>query len=444
MNNRPLFPPVAPGQPLGRRLVLATLCFCLLFSLATVAVRSWHAWANGQAIMNSELALIDQVFQGPLAKAIWELDHDNLDTQLDSAAQAAPVGRLVLRIPRPGRADELVERRHEGFQGAGPAPVLQRDLTIAPYPGAREVVGTLTLEGDPAVLWQRLWRELASILVTQLVQSLALAGLIMAMFNRLVTVHVQHIARHLGQLGPHNLALRLRLQRPKPRNDELQLLEGRINALQGNMATYLERHRLAEHALAESRDQLAAQVAQRTAQLQEANQRLEHLSRSDPLTGLANRRQFDEIKEQEFRRALRIGQPLSVLMCDVDYFKRYNDSYGHARGDDCLRQVAHLLGQTFSRPGEVVARLGGEEFAVLLPATPASDARLLAERLRNGLAELRLHHVGSPISPWVTLSVGIAEFDAGLSCFDQLLQRADQALYRAKSDGRDRVGQWPN
>lgn len=423
---------------------MATLVFCLLFSLATVMLRSWHAWATGLATMNSELALIVQVFQGPLSKAIWELDHDNLDTQLDSAAQVAPVGRLVLHIPRPGRADEVIERRRKGFEAVGPAPVLVRELAIVPYPGAREVVGALTLEGDPALLWQRLWRDVATILVTQLVQSLALAGLIMAMFNRLVTVHVRHIARHLGQLVPDNLGLPLRLRRPAPRNDELDLLEERINALQDNMAEYLERHRLAEQALADNRDQLAAQVAQRTAQLREANQRLERLSRHDPLTGLANRRQFDEIKEQAFRSALRGGSPLAVLMCDVDFFKRYNDTYGHAHGDDCLRQVAHLLAQTFGGSEEVVARLGGEEFAVLLPATDAEQARLAAERLRAGLAQRRLPHTGSPISPWVTMSIGIAQFDLGLASFDQLLQRADQALYHAKSAGRDRVGQWPS
>ncbi|MBD1554182.1 diguanylate cyclase domain-containing protein [Pseudomonas typographi] len=435
--------PPALAQPLGRRLVLATLSFCLLFSLATVALRSWHAWANGLATMDSELALIDQVFQGPLAKAIWELDHDNLDTQLDSAAQAAPVGRLLLNIPRPGRADEVIERRREGFSAVGPAPVLVRELAVAPYPGAREVVGSLTLEGDPALLRRRLWREMVSILLTQLVQSLALAGLIMAMFNRLVTVHVKHIARHLGELGPDNLGQRLRLARPKRRNDELDLLEGRINALQANMAEYLERHRLAEQALASNRDQLAEQVAQRTAELREANQRLERLARHDPLTGLANRRQFDEIKEQEFRRAIRGGLPLAVLMCDVDFFKRYNDTYGHAHGDDCLRQVAHLLAQHFSGTGEVVARLGGEEFAVLLPGTNVEQARQAAERLRESLAQRRLPHTGSPISPWVTMSIGIAQFDVELASFDQLLQRADHALYRAKGAGRDRVGQWP-
>lgn len=430
------------SQPLGRRLVLATLLFCLLYTGITVALRSWHAWTTGVATMNAELELIEQVFRGPLGRAVWELDHDSLDNQLDSVAEAPPVGRLMLSVPRAGRADEQIVRQRAGFTDSGNAPVLLRELAVAPWPGAHQVVGTLRLEGDPTLLWQRLWRELLGILVTQLVQSLLLAGLIMAIFNRQVTVHVRHMARHLGQLGPENLGQRLRLNRRKARNDELHLLEARINTLQESMAEYLERHRQAELALAESRDQLANQVEQRTAQLQEANLRLEHLSRHDPLTGLANRRHFDELKEQAFRRALRDSQPLTVLMCDVDFFKRYNDSYGHAQGDDCLRQVAHLLTHSFSGAGEVPARLGGEEFAVLLPGVDAEHARLAAEQLRIGLAALRLPHVGSPISPWVTLSVGIAELDAGLTHFDQLLQRADQALYRAKSDGRDRVGQW--
>lgn len=192
--------------------------------------------------------------------------------------------------------------------------------------------------------------------------------------------------------------------------------------------------------LAAHRDHLAELVEARTAELRAANRRLEELSRSDPLTGLANRRHFDELKDIEFRRTLRLGQPLSVLMCDLDCFKLYNDTYGHALGDQCLQAVADTLKRVFSRAGELVARIGGEEFAVLLPGADALVARTAAERLRQELAELAIEHSSSPVAAHVTLSIGVAQFEAEtMDHFDVLMLRADQALYRAKRQGRDRI-----
>lgn len=427
-------------RPLAHRLVVATLCFCLLFTVATVGLRTWFAWSSGLANMATELSLVDQVFQGPLAKAVWELDSESFNAQLDSVATAAPVGRVILRIPRPGRSDEVVVRQRGGFTTVGTAPVLLKDLSVSPYPDAHLTVATLFLEGDPNLLWRRLWRELAFIITTQLIQSVALAGLIMLMFNRLVTGHVRHIARHLGELTPRSLGKPLRLERLGTRNDELDLLQDGINQLQASMGTYLARQHQAEQALERSRDELAEQVDTRTAELKAANARLQALSRHDPLTGLANRRYFDEVKDSEFRRAVRGHQPLAVLMCDVDHFKAYNDRYGHGQGDECLKAIAAVMQGLFNRTGELSARMGGEEFAVILPAHNNAQARLAAERLRQAVITLALPHGASSVAAWVTLSIGIAQLDpATMAAFDQLLHSADQALYRAKAGGRDRV-----
>lgn len=436
----PTHPSIDTERPLAHRLVVATLLFCLAFTVAAVSVRTWFAWSNGVQAETRELELIDQVFQGSLSKAIWEMDRDSLEAQLQSVVQAAPVGRVTLRIPRPERAEEVLVHQRDGFLGAGPAPSIERALTISPYPGAVQPVGTLLIEGDPGLLRQRLWKEVWTILLTQVIQALALAGITMLMFNSLVTVHVRHIARHLERLTPATLAHRLRLDRLGTRNDELDLLTDRINGLQDNMAQYLERQREAEVALAASRDHLALEVEQRTAELVRANAQLQSLSRLDPLTGLANRRYFDELKDTEFNRALRSGRPLTVLMCDVDFFKRYNDTHGHGGGDRCLQEVAQMMSALFTRSGEVIARLGGEEFAVLLPGNDASQARGAAERLRQALAARRIPHGASPISPYLTVSIGIAELDpAAMTVFDQLLHRADEALYRAKNGGRNQV-----
>lgn len=431
---------VVPRQTssLGRRLVLATLGFCLLFTLVTAGLRTWSAWQHGLATMNAELALIDQVFRSNLAKAIWEMDSDALQTQLDSVAQAAPIGRVELQIIRAGREPEVIARERTRQPREHRAPRLHHALSYVPYAGASETVGELTLEGNEGLLWDRLISEVTDIVITQVIQSLLLAGLIMWMFNRTVTLHVRRIARHLSRLTPDNLDKSLRLERKVTGHDELSLLESGVNVLQAKLSNYLERQHHDEQALAAHRDRLAELVEERTAELRAANVLLEELSRSDPLTGLANRRHFDELKEIEFRRALRQGQPLTVLMCDVDFFKRYNDHYGHAQGDHCLQAVADTLRAVFARAGEVVARLGGEEFVVLMPGVDAEAGRRAAVRLQQRLAERALPHARSDVSSQVTLSIGLAALEPDcIDQFDQLLRRADEALYRAKTQGRN-------
>jgi len=442
-----IWPDAAAAAPprtgsLGRRMVLATLVFGLLFTLAAVAVRTWSAWQSNVKAMSGELALIDQVFQRTLSKAIWEMDRDALRTQLDSASQVASVGAVTLRVLRQGRAPEVLTATQPDAEGPTRAPSIHRQLTYEPYAGASEVVGELTLVGNEQLLWARLRHEAAGILLTQAIQTLLLAGLVMWMFNRSVTVHVRYIARHLSRLTPSTLGRRLHLARRGGTGDELNLLETGVNELQSKLSSYLERHEQHERDLASHRDRLAELVDEQTAELRAANKQLEEMSRIDPLTGLANRRHFDELKEVEFRRAQRMGQPLAVLMCDVDHFKRYNDQYGHAQGDACLVAVAHLLRDNFARAGELVARIGGEEFAVLLPGVDLAQARVAAERLQRSLHAEAIAHEASPSAPHVTLSVGLAPFDpATMDRFDQLLRQADQALYRAKSQGRNCIAE---
>jgi diguanylate cyclase (GGDEF)-like protein len=432
--------PARAPRSLGRRLVIATLGFCLLFTCITVGVRSWFAWQNNLNNMKSELALIDQVFRATLSKAIWDMDTESLETQLDSVSNAAPVGRVALYVFRAGREPEHIVRSRAEAQPTSAAPSLRRELTFSPYIGAIEHVGTLEIEANETLLRERLYHEIIVILITQVVQSLLLAGLIMWMFNSSVTVHVRHIARHLDQLSPETLKNRLRLERSAGRRDELSLLEARVNDVQDKLSDHLEEQREYEGNLAAHRDRLAELVEERTAELKQANAQLKELSRSDPLTGIANRREFDEVKEQEFRRALRSDQPLTVMMCDIDFFKAYNDFYGHAAGDACLREVATVLRQSFSRAGELVARLGGEEFVVLLPGLDRPEAMAAAGRLTTRLSERAVPHAASAVSPHITLSIGVATLDARtMDHFDQLLNQADLALYRAKQSGRNRV-----
>jgi len=167
---------------------------------------------------------------------------------------------------------------------------------------------------------------------------------------------------------------------------------------------------------------------------------LKTLAASDGLTGLANRRSFDQTLAVEWARAQRTKKPLSLVLVDVDHFKLYNDLHGHQKGDECLRAVASIIGETALRPADLSARYGGEEFTIIMPETDQRAALKVAERLRSTLAKLQLKHGAAGAGPLVTFSIGIATRapDETVSA-DWLLMKADEALYAAKHTGRNRV-----
>lgn len=173
-------------------------------------------------------------------------------------------------------------------------------------------------------------------------------------------------------------------------------------------------------------------------QLEVLNRQLELMAVTDSLTGLANRRSFNEFILREWRRAFRDVTPLAVLMIDIDHFKNYNDSEGHLAGDVCLQQVAMALQRGLKRPADLLARYGGEEFVVVLPETDMAGAILLAETLRHEIEILALPHPASSVANIVTVSIGVAVLDQRRDMnSEQTLDRADQALYQAKKDGRN-------
>jgi diguanylate cyclase (GGDEF)-like protein/PAS domain S-box-containing protein len=175
-------------------------------------------------------------------------------------------------------------------------------------------------------------------------------------------------------------------------------------------------------------------------QLQKANKDLQKQTLIDGLTGIANRRYFDQVLDEEWRRAMRTNEPLSFILGDIDHFKRFNDFYGHQEGDECLRQIAEALNRLARRPGDLVARYGGEEFGIILSHTSARDAYLLAEKARMAVLNLKLAHNPSDVSEFVTLSLGVASIVPERTTSPQtLIEAADQALYRAKSGGRNQV-----
>jgi diguanylate cyclase (GGDEF)-like protein/PAS domain S-box-containing protein len=170
----------------------------------------------------------------------------------------------------------------------------------------------------------------------------------------------------------------------------------------------------------------------------ELERELQRLAITDPLTGVGNRRRFDQVLAAELARSARSGEPLSLVLCDVDHFKRFNDRYGHPAGDACLAAVAGAVGSVAQRPGDLVARYGGEELALVLSNTPIEGAMRVANRLREVVRALAIPHEGNDGRGVVTVSVGSASLVGAWTPADAL-RLADEALYDAKKQGRDRV-----
>jgi diguanylate cyclase (GGDEF)-like protein len=218
------------------------------------------------------------------------------------------------------------------------------------------------------------------------------------------------------------------------------------------LARATRERRIAMSELARERALLESRVHERTEELQLLNQRLELMSFTDELTQLANRRRFDEVLEAEFLRARRSKAPLSLLLIDVDYFKRFNDTYGHVAGDECLERIARVMQRTVNRSTDLAARYGGEEFAVILPETNASGAHAIAQRICGEIATLDFSAYADAlrdVSPTnecleridaVTVSIGvITARQTLLGTSTDLIRMADEQLYFAKKNGRNRI-----
>jgi diguanylate cyclase (GGDEF)-like protein len=177
-----------------------------------------------------------------------------------------------------------------------------------------------------------------------------------------------------------------------------------------------------------------------TEALQQDNQNLKMLANLDSLTKLSNRRGFEQYIQQEWAKMLRVSAPLSLIMCDIDFFKNYNDNYGHPEGDRCLIKVGEALCQAVRRPGDLVARYGGEEFVVVLPNTNVQGATAVAENIRFAVKNLQVPHKFSAASNHVSMSLGVSTtIPTPGGDLNSLLESSDRALYEAKAQGRDRV-----
>jgi len=219
---------------------------------------------------------------------------------------------------------------------------------------------------------------------------------------------------------------------------ELAALEQEFNIMRDMLKTRFEERKQAEVTLKKYSEQLEEEVSKRTDELTQANEHLRKLSEIDPLTQIFNRRIYENRLAQEVMSAKRSEQPLSLIIIDIDYFKSYNDHYGHDSGDYTLKRVALTIKEAVPRETDITARFGGEEFVVLMPSTDSQGAYLLAENIRTNIKALAIKHEYSEVINIITVSIGISTLSGTLLNEVDLFKQADLALYSAKEEGRNR------
>lgn len=294
--------------------------------------------------------------------------------------------------------------------------------------------GLIVLDQSARVVLWNDWMERFSGLTQQECAGRTLAELFPELQDGRLTVAIDTaLRRGYPSLLSHSLN-----KSPLPLFHPDSLAKRRQRIQQAIQVTPLKAGELARHCLIQVVD-ISLSVA-RERLLRDQAMELRTYSHIDSLTSVPNRRHFDEYISSELRRSVRASLPLSLIMLDLDYFKAYNDTYGHQMGDQCLIQVAAALESSLNRPGDMIARLGGEEFVVVLPDTDNEGAAALAEKLRAKIESLAIEHRNSKVAAHVTASLGVTSEVPGQACeAAMLVAAADRALYRAKHDGRNCV-----
>ncbi len=269
---------------------------------------------------------------------------------------------------------------------------------------------------------------------------IGLAVIVSVIFSIVVSYRLSSPVRILWNVanefekGNYNVKIDLK------RKDEFGQLGSVFNRMIHAIRTYLRQLEDKNRELGAYSSMLEEKVRERTIELREANNRLLLLANSDSLTNLANRRFFDEYMRNEWHKCWRGGNHMGVIMIDVDYFKDYNDMYGHQAGDECLMKIASIIRQNLKRPSDLAARYGGEEFVAVLPNTDPEGTFLIAERILRDVHELAIVHEKSAVAGVITISCGVAAVvPSELFSHDILIKFADDALYIAKDKGRNRV-----
>jgi diguanylate cyclase (GGDEF)-like protein len=417
-------------KTLAGRLFKLVFGWYLLLAILVTGVQLGLEYSAIRTTISSDLAALGRSFAAGVADALWTYDQALLDSLVRGIAQTAIVTGVKIEN---SRGETVAQEGRIPATEEVPSSTLLAPFQTHQVPlwsiafgesHDKRALGRMVLYSNRGVAVDRVKYSFLVILINSLIKT---AGLWLIFYWAITW----RLSRPLTDLSNAVSSLDLKADEEEPvlitypHRDEIGLLVESLNDMRIRLSA--------------SHRELEQKVAERTHELEAVNHVLAALSTTDGLTGIANRRRFDEVLENEWKRALRARQPLALLMLDVDLFKSYNDHYGHQAGDEVLRKVARTLETSSRRSSDLAARYGGEEFAVIAADTDAASALRLAEGIRLAIEALGLAHAGSPLGK-LTISIGVSVIVPGdAQQPEMLVHTADEALYLAKSQERNRV-----
>ncbi len=404
---------------LSRQLLQQILAIYFIITIVITAVQLIAEYYDTLDMINNELVIIEKIFTPALRGALWEFNRPQLEAIQRGISDFPSVSFITIRDPYGN-----VNRIPKDKEYANILLSHRFDIKYA-FAGKEKFLANIQLDATHDVVFKRLALRYKLLLGGALLKSFFLSLLFIWVFRR-------SLGRPLEQLTQSVQAINLaslkdsHIDLLQKNNNELRDLENAFNAMIATLDS--ERRQHEEELLAINRG-LEALVKERTLEL-------EKLIRTDALTSLSNRRYFMEIGNNEILRAKRNGHPLSLMMIDLDFFKKINDKWGHAGGDAVLRDFSETA-RSVVRGNDSLARLGGEEFAILLPETDIPGAAALADRLLRAVRSRGASYQGQPID--YTASIGLTALRHAVDTYDSFLGRADAGLYEAKKNGRNRL-----
>lgn len=399
---------------IGKRLLIAIILFSLIITLFTSAIQLYIDFNDDLEQIHIQFDQIEQLHLKPLAENVWNFYDEMIMVQLQAWVQLPAVEYLEVSV--------------EGHQGwkAGTIPhgkTIEKNFKLIYSSPQNDIdVGTLRVIASLDKTYHSLFKKLAVILATNIIKIFLVVLFIFFLFHFQVTQHLLHIANITNDLDINNSYIPLRLSRKDHpnREDELDKI---VRAINNRTQT-----------LKNNQDYLEDRIVERTKELEEQKRIAENLARIDPLTGLSNRRAFFEYGQLLENQTAHHSHLFSVIMLDIDHFKKINDCYGHEIGDEALKTLARAL-KSLVRSSDILGRLGGEEFAIIMPHASSKEAAMMSERLKMEISKIVLSDNEQKVR--FTVSFGIAECNEKATSFQQVLNNADKALYQAKNDGRN-------
>jgi len=394
----------------------------LIVTTTQVAVEYFHT----RNMVADELERIEETFSLALRTALWELNHEQL----------MAIEEAILELPAVTGLE--VRARDQGFeldtlgQHGGATSLSHRFYLDQTFRGEQVELAEVTLYSSSGVVLDRLKVNFALILVAAAIKSLVLVSLFIWAFRKYLSRPMTALRDAIAGIELERLD-RTHIDLDIREENELKQLERSYNEMLAKLA---EEKTRSDRTQQSAQQELERKVEQRTRELEALNRKLEEQATTDGLTGVRNRRAFEARLEEEASRAVRNSAPLSLIIMDLDHFKRVNDRYGHGVGDAVLKDFVGTVTPNL-RASDPLFRVGGEEFVVLLPGSDGSAARDLAQRIRRTVADRLVPSERGQVR--YTVSIGIATLAQSGSAPEDLFRAADRALYRAKETGRNRV-----